>query len=60
MPVMCEMCHSWNCEDNNDPKERMCKYILVDDLIEAGLPYEIAHKIVAMAYPHLSLKFQVQ
>ena len=45
MPIRCHNCKSWNCEDNGDKQNRMCYQIVKDDLIDKGLPTDIAYKI---------------
>ena len=40
MPIMCDICNSWNCEDNG--KKYMCKYENVRTLMDAGLPLPVA------------------
>lgn len=43
MPIKCYICKSWNCEDNG--YDVMCYRIIEKDLMNKGLPQDIAHQI---------------
>ena len=45
MPILCHNCKSWNCEENGDAQNRMCYQIVKDDLMNKGLPEDIAYNI---------------